>query len=104
MLVPIQFPNHFVISDSGKIEEGNSIPRPKRRSLATYSIQMPVDVSTISNAAMTQQSKAVIADCVGREDNLIRLIRQSLSQQGSDLWQVFGRKKEPSLAGGNILK
>ena len=64
VLMPIQFPDDFVIANFGEVEKINFKPGFKWGALAVYWIKMPIDLRAIIEVCVAKQRETVIANFV----------------------------------------
>ena len=69
--MPVQLPNDLVIPDASEIQEINFEPWLKRRALAMYGIEMPVDLSSILKIRVSKQAETVAAKFICLTEDIV---------------------------------
>jgi len=81
VLKPVQFPGDFAIPNLVEIKITDFVKSLLRSLFAVHSIEMPLDWIAVIQIFVTEKIKLVAADFVGLPDNLLSLLRESLTKQ-----------------------
>src|ERR1035438_1604539 len=94
MLMPIQLPDDFVVTDRFKLEKWNFEPWVEWSALFVNAIEMPVDRRTVVEALVSEQAKLMLADLVRLTHDLRSLFGQGMADQLDALSRVaIGEEK-----------
>ncbi len=94
VLVAVQLPRDFVITDHGEVEEGNLEPGIERCALFVDAVQVPVDLGAIIYRVIAQQTKMMAADIVSLVQDFQGLVGQMLAKESGAILRFAVREEK----------
>lgn len=94
MLVTVEFPGNFAVSNLGEIKIANLKPGFSGSPLFMHPIAVPVNFRSVVQVFVTQQVKPVLTDSLGTLDDLISFLGKQIAQSRAQMRHRIGRKKE----------
>jgi hypothetical protein len=94
VLMPIQFPDDFVVADLIKIKKIDFEPRLKRGTFSVHNVEMPINLRAIIKILVSQQGESMAANIVGFADNRFNFRGKVFFQQTNPAGYLVRRDEE----------